>query len=438
MLMPDEITYESVLAYDGFGADAINALELGLLRKLLLHARDTVPFWEKTFDQIKFDPDSLSCVNDILRLPLLDKGMILCDPDAFVSRSFDENSLKVVQTGGSTGEPFRVLTTTNDSLIQNAFNWAQWHRLGIQPGGNVVALTGLAHKHSPEKTIVNPARKDGLMWVHRPSFDLAPDWRGIIATIRQHKPVLIRGFPSIVSEMAQAMLELGEQPFASVKGVSLSSEDILSDQRRIIERAFAVRCHGFYGQSEHCVLAMDCGKSRSYHLYPGYAHVEIVDEYGMPITAPGVIGEVVGTSLLNYAMPLIRYRTGDMAAWDSGAIECACGRQHRRISMLAGRKRNRVFLPDGRSIFFGSDVYDEIWYSPEIFKQIQFMQESPERLEIRIVPFPKTDQKQLANFVVESMRKALGNELSYEVRFVCEVERTSRGKYLLFIQKMAH
>lgn len=176
----------------------------------------------------------------------------------------------------------------------------------------------MAHQDSPGRTWVNLRPKDNLLWVHRPALDDSPPWKEIIARIRDFQPVLLRSFPSIVAELAQAMLDLDEPPMDSLRGVSCSSEDLLPTQRAVIERAFGVRCFGFYGQSEGCVLAMECAASATYHLYPGYAFVEIVDEAGRPIHAPGEVGEVVGISLLNYAMPLIRYRTGDLAARDAG------------------------------------------------------------------------------------------------------------------------
>lgn len=433
MRKAEELTYESVLAFDRLSRVEIDRLERDMLRDILRHARDTVPFYEKTFAQVGFNPETLTETRRIEVLPLLDKAMILRHPEKFRSVFIEEGLLRIVQTGGSTGEPFRILTTRDDPHIQSTFNWAQWHRLGISPGNPVVAVTGMAHESSPAHTFVNHRPKDALLWIHRPSLDATPPWREILNAIRAHQPVLVRGFPSILAEIAQVMLDMSEPPFGSVQGISLSSEDILPSQREVIERAFGVRCFGFYGQSEHCVLAMECEASRAYHIYPGYAYVEIVDEHGRPITVPGKIGEVVGTSLLNYAMPLIRYRTGDLAAWDSGY--CRCGRQHRRLSRLVGRKRSRIALPDGRAVYFGSDVYDELWYSPEMFKQIQFVQSRADVLNIKVVPFPDTDKGRLKHFIEGSMRRNLCDRLIYDIEFVSSVERTSRGKYLLFLQK---
>lgn len=408
-------------------------LELGMLRDLLCHARDTTSFYRDTFAALHFQPENLQHFDEIAVLPLLDKATISRHPEHFRSSAFDERAVRVVQTGGSTGEPFRILAARDNPRIQNAFNWAQWQRLGVTPGQAVVAITGMAHQDSPKHTWMNLRPKDNLLWVHRPALDDSPPWKEIIAQIRDFQPVLLRGFPSIVAELAQAILDLGEIPLGSLRGVSCSSEDLLPTQRVLIERVFGVRCFGFYGQSEGCVLAMECAASATYHLYPGYAFVEIVDEEGKPIHTPGKVGEVVGTSLLNYAMPLIRYRTGDLAAWDAG--ECPCGRQHKRLARLAGRKRNLLALPGGRTVYFGSDIYDAVWYSPEPFRQIQFEQSSVHELLIRVVPFAGTNRTTIKEYIEDSMRRSLGEEMSYHVEFVSAVERMARGKYLLFLQK---
>jgi phenylacetate-CoA ligase len=434
--MSERISYESVLAYDRMASTEIESLELHMLRDLLCHARDTVPFYAETFANTGFDPAQFGQAEQLQALPLLDKAIILQSPSRFRSTAFDDSALRVVQTGGSTGEPFRILTVRDDPRIQGAFNWALWHRLGIRPGDPTVALSGMAHKSSPVHTFVEHRVKDAMLRVHRPSLDAMPPWQDLIASIRSFQPVMIRGFPSIVAEMALAMIDLGEPVIPSVRGVSLSSEDILPCQREVIERAFGVRCFGFYGQSEHCVLAMECESPDAYHIYPGYAHIEIVDDEGRPITTPGRRGEVVGTSLLNYAMPLIRYRTGDLAEWDSG--ECPCGRQHKRLAKLAGRKRSRVALPDGRAVYFGSDVYDEIWNAPEMFRQIQFEQSCADELNIRVVPFADTNRPRLQQFIEDCLRRTLCDRLVYRTEFVSSVERTSSGKYLLFLQKHLH
>lgn len=434
--MVDRIPYESVLAYDSMSAAEIDELELSMLRRLLCHARDSVPFHAAAFTSTGIEPAHMRRLDDIRKLPLMDKSSILRRPQQFRSFLFDDAASRVVQTGGSTGEPFRVITERDDPSVQNAYNWAQWRRLGVKPGGASVSLVGMGHTSSPERTYVAHRVKDAMLWVHRPSRDAAPPWADILARIRQHEPVLVRGFPSIVAEMAEAMIEQGVPPFPSLRGVSLSSEDILPNQRAVIERAFAVPCLGFYGQTEHCVLAMQCEASEAYHVYPGYAYVEILDDDGQPITEPGRMGEVVGTSLLNYAMPLIRYRTGDLAEWDFGG--CPCGRQHRRLARLAGRKRSRVALPGGDTVYFGGDVYDELWYAPEMFRQIQFEQTCAEELTVRIVPFPGTDRVRLKSFIEDSLRRNLCEELIYRTEFVPSVERTARGKYLLFLQKYLH
>lgn len=78
-----------------------------------------------------------------------------------------------------------------------------------------------------------------------------------------------------------------------------------------------------------------------------------------------------------------------------------CGRQHRRQARVAGCKRSRVALPDGRTVYFGSDTYDDLWYECDMFKQIQFEQACIDVLNIRVVPFPETNRPRLKSFIQE-------------------------------------
>lgn len=134
MILSENITHASIGANDALGGVEVEQLELSMLRDLLCHARDTTSFYRDTFAALQFRPEDLQHFDEIAVLPLLDKAAILRHPEHFRSSAFDERAVRVVQTGGSTGEPFRILTARDNPRIQNVFNWAQWQRLGISLG----------------------------------------------------------------------------------------------------------------------------------------------------------------------------------------------------------------------------------------------------------------------------------------------------------------
>ena len=427
---------EKLSKYDFLNHEEIAQLEFRELKSVLEHSNKTVPYYKNLFLKANFDPSQMKSVSDIQRIPFLEKGVLFQQTNDLLSGIYNFNNLQRLQTGGSTGEPLVLFADAFENTMHSSFNWSQWQRLNIKPGVRSLHAHGMSHVDYPQTVHLSQKEDDPILTLHRPALDLAPQWNEIVEKISAHKPILLYGFPSVISELAHFVLENRIQSLISIKHISLSSEDILPQQRQLIEAAFQTPCYGFYGQTERCVLAMNCEKSQSYHLYPGYAYIELIDEAGEIITKPGVMGEVVGTSFVNYAMPFIRYRTGDLATWE--AVPCECGRSHKRFAELKGRKRSRVYFPDGTSAFFGSDLYDDLWKIETHFRQIQFVQTNKESLDVRVVAFKNTSQKQLKDNIEKIMKKTLGRELALNVHFVDGVERSPRGKSLLFIQKISH
>src|SRR5690606_24049033 len=135
-------------------------------------------------------------------------------------------------------------------------------------------------------------------------------------------------------------------------------------QRERIEAAFNTRVYSWYGHSERVVLAGECESSSSYHHFPDYGILEIIDDQGRLCTKEGERGEIVGTGLLNYCMPLIRYRTGDYAT----RLEsyCACERHwnrfcdvegHRKQEMIVTRNGGRVSLA---ALNMHGDIFEKV------------------------------------------------------------------------------
>ncbi len=105
--------------------------------------------------------------------------------------------------------------------------------------------------------------------------------------------------------------------------------------------AWGARLHGSYGISELAASTCECAQGAGGHLHPSLLHVEILDERDQPVP-PGELGEVVATPLGVEALPLLRYRTGDIAALLPGP--CGCGLQTPRLGPIVGRKHQALKL----------------------------------------------------------------------------------------------
>jgi phenylacetate-CoA ligase len=179
------------------------------------------------------------------------------------------------------------------------------------------------------------------------SYHISPKTAAdFISAIIQFDSRWIVGYGSAIALLGEWLVN-NPQSRPNVQAVVTSGDTLWPEYRQSIEEGFGCKVYDYYGSHEGALIISECEEGRL-HVQPESGILEILDELGNPC-APGEVGEMVVTGLLNDAMPLIRYRTGDMAAW-SLEKECPCGRQSLLISHIEGRVDDYLLLPDGRKI----------------------------------------------------------------------------------------
>jgi phenylacetate-CoA ligase len=120
--------------------------------------------------------------------------------------------------------------------------------------------------------------------------------------------------------------------------------------RRRIESAYGVRAYNSYGLSEMNGpgVAFECAEQNGMHVWEDSYLLEVLDPQTLEPAAPGRIGELVFTNLTRQGMPLLRYRTRDLASYDPEP--CPCGRSFKRLSRIQGRTDDMVIVK-GVNIF---------------------------------------------------------------------------------------
>ena len=207
------------------------------------------------------------------------------------------------------------------------------------------------------------------------------------------------------------------------------SEGALPWQRDLIEQAFGCRSFSWYGQTELAVLAAECGIGRCHHVFLEYGITELLDEDGQRVTRPGVPGRVCGTGFHNPAMPLLRYATGDVAAWHDAP--CTCGRSYPLLRHIEGRDSEFLVSADGRPLPLLNIPYSRIMVE---VSQFQFHQRETGAVRLRIVPLPTYRSHHGAEMKTRLEAELPGTRVDVEV--VEEVTRTARGKTPYVVQEV--
>jgi phenylacetate-CoA ligase len=245
----------------------------------------------------------------------------------------------------------------------------------------------------------------------------------------QFEPELLEGYPSamlIVARLARGLrLEL-PRPSAII----VSAETLFPEDRVELEETFGCRVYDQYAASEPSCFWCDCEQGVM-HINPEYGISEIVAADGEP--APlGDAGDVVVTSFLNPAMPLIRYRLGDIAIAGT-EIDCACGRHMARIERVVGRIDDILFVPSRGYV----GRLDPAFKGLESIVEAQIVQESLTKIRVLIVPDNGFDTS-VGNRLLSNLRTKLGSEVEMSVEQVQSIPRAPNRKFQSVISKVKH
>jgi phenylacetate-CoA ligase len=214
---------------------------------------------------------------------------------------------------------------------------------------------------------------------------------------------------------------------------------VTSHCRYIVKKKFNVDLFETYGSVEFGDIAFECPEHFALHILTDNVYIELLDEDGEPVS-PGERGEIVVTGLHNYAMPLIRYKIGDLGVLTGE--KCPCGRSWPLLKSIEGRSNDLVVLPSGRKI---SWLYLQryIFYDPEFQKnlfcisQYQLVQERPDQIIFKFVKGSNFDSNLLLRMKnnIENAFAKQGEKIEVIMQLVKEIPMERTGKRRVFISK---
>ena len=416
--------YREYLAQDRTCTAPDPTLALG---EILRHAVATVPYYREVSGITSGNRGSAGLDDPVAflqRMPILTKDTIRAAGEQLTSSVGDRSSWYENATGGSTGEPLK--------LIQDAEHRARI--VAIQEVYSTWAGGGLGRPEvfiwGSERDIAEGSEsfrnRFANAMLHRSllnAFRLDSD------SMRRFLEVVRKGPPKLVLSYAQAGFEVAR--FAAAEGIDvppqlgvITTAGMLYDHmREQIERAFGCRVFDRYGSREIGDMAGECGHGTGLHILPWCCYLEVLDHDDVPV-GPGVEGDIVVTGLTNRAMPLIRYRIGDRAVRTTDE-PCPCGRKGPRLARVAGRTVD-TFLTDAGVLVAGGYFVQLLAYRPWV-GTFQILQPAPDEVEYHVVArgeVPADDKRE----IVRGTRSALGDDCRVSFRFVDEIEPGPSGK----------
>lgn len=410
--------------------DAERVGHLGLLERLhaiLTHARVSVPYYRTCMADAGPIPKPDALAEYMASLPMLTKHEIRRHGGRLFSDDIGRRRTYRNTSGGSTGEPVLFVQDQAYWDVTTAVQMVHSESLGRRFGERELWIWGIERDFHDSAAAVR--LRLGNRLANRELFNA-----------RRVSPAAMTGLltgldsnpPQQIVACAQAAYEIAR--FATGQGITISpqrglvstAETLYDFMRLEIEAVFGCPVYNRYGSREVGDIAAQCRERGGLHVFPWSVYVEIVDDEGLPVPA-GTPGNVLVTSLVNFAMPLIRYAIGDRATLAPDRT-CSCGRQGQMLSDVHGRATDMFRCEDGTVVDY--DTLIELLYFRPWVRRFQIVQHEYSRFEFLL---EVNDGLRPDALELDEIRAGVGQEMGYDCQvmftFVDRLDTSASGKH---------
>ena len=320
----------------------IVALQEKKLQKVLAYVNEHSAFYKRLFKEHNINVSAIKTLSDLTKLPTTCKDDLQRDNDAF--RCVPKSAIvDYASTSGTLGTPVTFGLTDND-LNRLAYNEAiSLACAGIKKGDVVQLMTTIDRRFMAGLAYFLGVRQLGASIVRVGAGIPELQWD----SIRLYEPTYLIAVPSFLLKMIAYAEKNGiDYEASSVKGVVCIGESLRNHDfsntllaEKIAEKWKGIKLYSTYASTEMSTTFTECEYQQGGHHHPELIITEVLDDAGNRV-GENESGELTITTLGVEAMPLIRFRTGDIVTMHTGT--CACGRNTARVSPVLGRKQQMI------------------------------------------------------------------------------------------------
>ena len=396
--------------------DELQKWQTERLRSLIWHAYSTVPYYHETYDAKGLSPSDIQESEGLAKFPIVTKENLKHDfPYRTVSSRVPRRRLRLCHTSGSTGQMFNFYDDNKSRgyVIGSRLLFEAW--MGLAIGDTTGRLTS--------RPATLRTRLIGELCI--PMSRLEGDVPAALTFIRSLGLTSLIGDVSVLSSLANRILRMSADTAMGLRGIATTAEFLSPTDREMITRAFSCPVFDRYGVAEAAgYVAQECDQHSGLHVNSGLVIAEVVKNG--EICGPGETGRLLVTSLHNYAMPFIRYDTGDLATVGD---ECSCGRAFPILKRIEGRSPSLVMtdsLPVSWMRFHAALMMTNI----ATIERFQFVQSRVGELVLLVAPKSALTDLQIAE--VDKRLNSVHPLVRVRVEAVDSIVPTTSGKHELF------
>jgi phenylacetate-CoA ligase len=434
--VPQELGFLRSIEYKSSGE--IRDIQNERLIALLLHAWQNTDYYREVLSDTGVVVDGKVHLERFEEIPVLTKDIIRQQGDRLRARALPDGRKPFMnRTGGSTGEPTVYWQDNYYWDVNVATKLYHFETLGKELGELEMKIWG------SDRDIVH----DTTGWTIKAKTFLYnreiracarlsdQDMDALVKDINWLQPRTIWGYTDGLYTLAKYILRSGH-PVKAPTALFGGGGTLFPHMRETIQKAFNAPMINMYGSREMGDIACECEARAGLHISSHSHRVEIFDSQGHAVIDQD--GDIIVTSLHNYAMPFIRYRIGDRGRLT--ANPCPCGRGFPLLESLLGRSMESFITVDGAIV---SPVYLitvlGAALDPKIFRKFQLVQDDTSHVTLKVMLDPHTNSDQIGphlSSAAEKIRNVMGPNCEVSPELVDDIPATDSGKYLYTISKV--
>lgn len=394
------------------------------LYDVVMFALREVPYYrEMNLDVENFTEETI--FDDIKRLPILTKDIIRKEGRRLCPEHHKKDWVYRETSGGTTGEPvgFSHSGIFFDYDQAGKLLFDEW--AGRESGDSQIRLWGserdiVSGKKDWMNKIYRWCRNEVLLNAFYMSDEIMADY---VQKINFKKPKMIMAYVQSIRELAQ-YIEKNNLEVYSPNGIMTSAGNLDKETYELLERVFQCKILNRYGSREMGDMACSCDRNEGLHINVRTSYIEVLNEDDMACDDEEV-GDIIVTSLTEYAMPLIRYRIGDRGALTNH--KCSCGRGWPLLKSINGRTVDVFKTPSGKKI--DGEFFTHMFYTESNVKQFQIVQDSLTHITIKLVVYDENAIDEEFYFrLEESFKKVMGDNTEFTYEFLDYIPVGKSGK----------
>ncbi|MBA7499764.1 hypothetical protein ES704_02511 [subsurface metagenome] len=403
------------------------------LQKLVEFTHANVPYYMKLFNRLGIKPNDITTVKDLEKLPILTKQTIKENWQDFIPQNTNKVKYLNGSTGGSTGIPLKYRMSVCDYERGVGLLYRGWGYGGYKLGDKIAVIAGSSLIPNLRSESRRKIQDLFLNCRHYSSFKMSEKKLfKYFYNINNWKPYFIRGYASSIYLFAKFIQENNLKLEFQLKAIFSTAEKLFDKQRELIEQVLGVKVFDNYGLNDGGISAYECERHIGMHIDMERAILETVSDENKQVFNQE--GRILATSLYNYALPFIRYDTGDLGILSD--LECACGRKTPLLKEIVGRVSEFITTVSGLKIH--GEFFSHIFYEIDNISQFQVIQDKMDEILIKIVPDNLQTKEDIDVIKIKDIIRKKDADLKVRIQFISEgeIEQTKAGKYKFIINNL--